>query len=58
MVTKANEVARDIAENLWTDQWGIALIVERWFSGSDVGASQTVVPKESIHFRYVSFPVG
>jgi hypothetical protein len=42
MVTKANNVAHDITENLWTDQWGITPIGERWFSGSDVGASRTL----------------
>jgi hypothetical protein len=54
MVTKALDVAHDIAEDLWTDQWGITPIVERWFSGPDVGASRTVVLNESVHFRYVS----
>ena len=29
-------------------------IVEQPFSGSSMGASRTVVPKEPIHFRYVS----
>lgn len=55
-----NAAAYEMSENLLiipiSEENGISitLIAEQQFSGSNTGASRTVVPKEPIHFRYVS----
>lgn len=52
-----NAAAYEMSENLLiipiSEENGISitLIVEQQFSGSNTGASRTVVPKEPIHFR-------